>query len=265
MTIHWRRIRAVARKELLELSGNKTLLAALCALPAIMAVTPWLMVWAYAREPDNFAYREMARYYGVLEKGVPAGASLIAVSVEKWLAMFLVAPAFLPIQISGQAIAGEKEKRTIEPLLASPASELEILLGKSLASVVPAVVSTWVFFVLFAVGCDALAYPLLHRLLVPDGLWLFGMIVLAPLLSLLGNGLAVAISARVTDPRIATQLAALFVMPGVGLGGLSMAGLASFSGWFWLGSAFVLVGLDVLLLRWAVRNFDRERILTRWG
>jgi ABC-2 type transport system permease protein len=164
-----------------------------------------------------------------------------------------------------QAIAGEKEKRTIEPLLASPASELEILLGKSLASVFPAVLITWIFFALFALGVDLLSFHLLQHLLVPNSTWMFGMVVLAPLFSLFGNAVAVAISARVNDPRLAQQLAALCVMPVVGVGAATLAGLAQLGPYFYGGLAPVMAVLDVLVLVLAVRLFDRERILTRWG
>jgi ABC-type transport system involved in multi-copper enzyme maturation permease subunit len=259
------RVGAIVRKELRELASNRGLLASLGALPAILAATPWLAVWAYSRQPNDLAMREMARYYHVLQAGIAPGASLIEATVEKWLGLFLVAPMFLPVLISSQAVAGEKEKRTIEPLLASPASELEILLGKSLASVVPAVLFTWAFFALFAAGVDFLSYPLVGHLLVPDRGWAFGMLVLAPLLSLFGNAVAVAISARVNDPRLAQQLAALCVMPMVAVGTVALSGLAQVGPLFYVGLAPMLAVLDIGVLGVAVRLFDRERVLTRWG
>ena len=256
---------AIVRKEVRELLSNRGLLASLAALPAIMATAPWLMVWSYASEANGLAIKEMARYYHVLQPGIAPGISLIEETIKKWLGLFLVAPIFLPVLISSQAVAGEKEKRTIEPLLASPASELEILLGKSLAAVLPAVAFTWAFFVVFAVGVDALSYRLVGHLLLPNRIWMFGMLVLAPLFSLFGNLVAVAISARVNDPRFAQQLAALCVMPVVGLGAAALAGLADVGLGFWFALAPVMVLLDALVLRVAVRLFDRERVLTRWN
>ena len=60
--------------------------------------------------------------------------------------MFLVMPVFVPILISSQSVAGEKERRTLEPLLASPVTAAELVAGKSLASLVPAVGISWVAF-----------------------------------------------------------------------------------------------------------------------
>jgi len=263
--MRWGRVRAVLRKELLELVGNRGLLASLCALPAIMTVVPWGIAWSYAYDPNDVAVREIARYYHVLQQGVLPGASLVEATARQWLGLFLVTPMFLPVLISSQAVAGEKEKRTIEPLLASPASGAEILLGKSLAAVIPATLITWLFFALFSVGMDFIARPLLHRLVVPDATWLFAMVVLAPLLALLGNAIAVAISARLSDPRLTQQLAALCVMPGVGLGVTQLVRFSELGISFYAALAVAVAIVDAGVLALAARLFDRERILTRWG
>jgi ABC-2 type transport system permease protein len=258
-------VRAVLRKELLELSGNRGLVASLCALPAIMTVVPWGIAWSYLLNPDDLGVRELARYYHVLHAGVSPGVSMIEATAKQWLGLYLLSPMFLPVLISSQAIAGEKEKRTIEPLLASPATSGEILLGKSLAAILPATLITWLFFALFCVGMDLLTHKLLHRLLVPDATWLFAMAVVAPLLALLGNAIAVAISARLSDPRLTQQLSALCVMPAVGLGATQLVSFSERGIPFYAAIAAGVALLDVVVLVVATRLFDRERILTRWS
>lgn len=259
------RVRAIVRKELMELLANRALLASLCALPAIMTVVPWGIAFSYAYDPNDAAIREIARYYHVLRTGLTPGAALVEATARQWLGLYLVTPMFLPVLISSQAVAGEKEKRTIEPLLASPASGAEILLGKSLAAVIPATLITWLFFAIFAAGMDAIAHPLLGRLIVPDASWVFAMLVLAPLLALLGNAIAVAISARLSDPRLTQQLAALCVMPGVGLGVTQLVRFSDVGLPFYAAIAVAVALLDLVVLAIAARLFDRERILTRWG
>lgn len=259
------RIQAVLRKELLELASNRGLVASLCALPAIMTVVPMGIAWSYQLNPDDLGVRELARYYHVLHAGLSPGAAMIEATAKQWLGLYLLSPMFLPVLISSQAIAGEKEKRTIEPLLASPATSGEILLGKSLAAILPATLITWLFFGLFCLGMDLLTHRLLQRLLVPDATWLFAMAVLAPLLALLGNAIAVAISARLSDPRLTQQLAALCVMPGVGLGATQLVRFTERGIGFYAGIALAVAVLDVAVLAVATRMFDRERILTRWS
>jgi ABC-2 type transport system permease protein len=263
--MRWVRVRAVLRKELLELMGNRGLLASLCALPAIMTVVPWGIALSYGYVSDDLALREIARYYHVLHKGILPQASLVQATARQWLGLYLVTPMFLPVLISSQAVAGEKEKRTIEPLLASPASAAEILLGKSLAAVIPATLITWVFFALFAAGMDLIGWPLLHRLIVPDATWLFAMVVLAPLLALLGNAISVAISARLSDPRLTQQLAALCVMPAVGLAVTELVRFSELGVSFYAEVSVGVAVLDLCVLAIAARLFDRERILTRWS
>ena len=80
--------------------------------------------------PDAAAERRPGALHGR-----QAGGRLVGI--------FLLMPVFVPILISSQSVAGEKERRTLEPLLAAPVSASELLLGKSLASVVPAVAITW--------------------------------------------------------------------------------------------------------------------------
>jgi len=259
------RVRAVLRKELLELASNRGLLVSLCALPAIMTAVPCLLALSYRWSPSDMNVEAVARYYRVYQRGVLPGASLVMATARQWLSLYLVTPMFLPVLIASQAVAGEKEKRTIEPLLASPATGVELLLGKSLAAVLPAVAITWLFFGVFSVAMNAIGYPLVHRVFVPDATWLFAMGVVAPLLALLGNALSVAISARLGDPRLTQQVAGLFVMPAVGLGVMQLVSLRALglSGYAWV--AVGVAVLDVIVIAVAARLFDRERILTRWN
>ena len=49
---------------------------------------------------------------------------------------------------------GEKTTRTLEPVLATPISVLELLLGKALAAVIPAVGATWISFLIFLLSIE---------------------------------------------------------------------------------------------------------------
>jgi ABC-2 type transport system permease protein len=174
-------------------------------------------------------------------------------------------PVFVPILISSQSVAGEKERRTLEPLLASPVTAAELVAGKSLASLVPAVLITWLAFVLLCVGVDVVAWPLAQGPLMPNALWLFGVLVLAPLFAFFGNGVAVIISARVSEARTAQQLSALVVLPLVGLVAGQVAGfLHAGVGYYAVQGAVVLL-LDGGLLWASIHLLDRERLLSRWG
>src|SRR5262249_60522058 len=102
-------------------------------------------------------------------------------------------------------------------------------------------------------------------MVLPTPMWLFGVFLIAPMFAFFGNGIAVLISARVGDSRLAQQLAGITVLPLVGLaagqfGGFLKAGLT----YYLIITAFV-AGLDLRLLIAATRLFDPERLMTRWG
>jgi ABC-type Na+ efflux pump permease subunit len=265
MTFSIRRMAAVARKDVLDLRKNRGLLWSLAALPAVIVAVPVAVVAAYARRPDDPSLRVMAQFYDSAVTGSQAARFLVDRVLTDWFTMFLMMPVFVPILISAHAIAGEKEKRTLEPLLNSPVTALELVLGKSLASLIPSVCVCLAAFVVLCVGVDVVAWELVQAPLLPNALWLFGVLVVAPLFAFFGNGVAVVISARVGDSRLAQQLSGLFVLPLVGLASGQFAGWLQAGPAYYAAIAMIVLGADVGLLFAARRLFDRERLLSRWG
>ncbi|HXX29682.1 MAG TPA: ABC transporter permease subunit [Myxococcaceae bacterium] len=266
MTFHWRRALAVAWKDGLDLRKNPGLVWSMFALPAVLVVVPALVVWAWVRSPNEGQLRDIALFY---DPAFVAGANATRFVVDRfvaiWFGLYLLMPLFTPILIASQSVAGEKERRTLEPLLASPVSSAELLAGKSLAAVIPAVGITWVAFLVFSIAIDAVAWPLVQTPLLPNAMWLFGVGVVAPLYAFLGNGIAVLVSARVGESRLAQQLSALVVLPLMGVVAGQLAGwLRAGASHYAIQGAVVLL-LDVVLVAASVRLFDRERLVSRWS
>ena len=252
----------IVRKELLELRRSPVLLLSMTSLPLTVVVVPVaLLAWLAHAAPPQAMYW-LQDLYGV--KSASPMAGLVEVLAKNWLPMFLVLPIFLPILLAAQSIGGERERRTLEPLLATPVTTLEIIIGKSVAALLPAVAITWLAAALFCLGVDAVAWPHLHALPLPDFAWLFASLVLSPLLSLFGNAMAVVVSARVVDPRAAQNIAATTVVPLLGLLVVQLAGRISLGQWFYLSFAVGALVADIALIALAVRLFDREELLTRW-
>lgn len=259
------RAKAVLWKDLLELRKNPGMLWSMLALPTVIVLVPLGIVRAYVWNPSDPNLRAMALYYDLTVDTEHAARFLVDKVLADWFVLYLVMPVFVPILISSHAVAGEKEKRTLEPLLSSPVTPLELVVGKSLASLIPSVAVCLLAFVFLCVGVDAVAWPLAHELVLPNTMWTFGVLVIAPLFAFFGNGVAVLISARVGDSRLAQQLAGLFVLPLVGLAAGQFGGvLRAGSGYYALLGLFVLL-LDVAILFAARRLFDRERLMSRWG
>ena len=259
----WPRARAVFQKDFLDLTKNKALLWSMLALPAILVVAPTLVVFAYVHRPDDPNLRVMAQYYDVSVNAEDAARFLVGKVLIDWFAVYLIMPVFVPILISSHAVAGEKERRTLEPLLASPITPLELLIGKSLASLVPSFAICVLAFVGLCVTVDAVTWEVVRGPLLPNAMWIFGVFVIAPLFAFFGNGVSVVISARVGDARLAQQLSGLFVLPLVGLAGGQFAGfLKAGVAYYAALGAFVLL-LDLGLVMAARRLFDRERMMSR--
>ncbi len=248
----------ILRKELLELRRSPVLLLSMISLPAtVVAVPVGLLAWLVHAAPEQ-ALAFVIDIYGANSQGLQMGVAQVL--ARNWLPMFLVLPIFLPILLAAQSIGGERERRTLEPLLATRVSTLSIILGKSIAALVPALAITWVASALFCAGIDLV----IGRLLLPDAAWLFGTLVLSPLLALFGNAMAVVVSSRVLDPRAAQNLAATTVLPLLGLLVVQLAGRIALGPRFYGALALGVAAADVALVFAAVHLFDRERLLTQW-
>ncbi|MGC4123085.1 MAG: ABC transporter permease subunit [Myxococcales bacterium] len=254
----------ILRKELREVLGNRMLVSSLASLPLTMVGVSLAVIATYVNA-DEATVQAMAHYYAPEAKGSGALAGLLDKTLRNSVGFFLAMPAFLPVLIASQSVAGEKERRTLEPLLATPVTALDVVLAKSLAAVIPAMIITLVSFVAFAIGADLLCAKALDRWPLPDAHFAFCLLVLAPLLSFFANCVSVTISARVGDLRLAQSLAGLTVMPIFSVLALQFAGLLTLGGWAYPAAAVLALIVDLGLLRLAVSMFDRDRLLTRWS
>ena len=89
--------------------------------------------------------------------------------------------------------------------------------------------------------------------------------VLGPLAALVGLQLAVCASARTNDARSAQQLGAIFlVVPIAALQVVQFVEGVILTPAMMMSIAALLLAANALLMRIAIRVFDRESILTRW-
>ncbi len=257
----------ILRRELKELRRNRTFFQTMALFPVIMVLLPMGTVlffnviitdFAVAHSPSTVGNCEQVGGLAACDKpGIVAGLMSICFS------FFLPVPTVLPMTIAAYSVVGEKERKSLEPLLATPVRTSELLLGKSLSAIVPATSLCWFSFV---------ALVLLLRLFLPDAiisridipLWLVTIALWTPLLAFVTTMVGVAISAQARDARAAQQYGSLMALPVVGMViGISL-GFFNMN-WLLMGSGFLLL-LTLCLLTYliALRMFQRETILTRW-
>lgn len=196
--------------------------------------------------------------------GLDPAEALARYLLRSTAGMLLLMPVALSATGAAFSIVGEKQQHTLEPILATPITDREFLVGKLCAVLVPTVGVTWVAGMVGAAGTDALLWSRYGGPMLPDRYWIIGAGVLAPLLAAVVILITMRLSARATDPQATVQSTALTVIPGF-LFLLALLGKVLTVFFPALLGACVAAGAGVLwLLRGNVRRFEREEILTRW-
>jgi len=155
----------------------------------------------------------------VLGLGQPALAAPLWVEGNPLaIAYFGMLPSMVAATIAADAFAGERERKTLETLLATPLSENAILLGKGAASVAFALALS-VVCIVCAIATVNLTASRPHLFLGSPALVagaLFGVLASASL----STGVAILVSMKVPVSRAAQQMTSLLGMVISGLVGL---------------------------------------------
>jgi ABC-2 type transport system permease protein len=253
----------VLRREWYETIRNRLLLATILIPPVLLTVAPIVLAGAVGERalPPQLARQVLAQKpeWAGFSPGELAGAF----AVQQFLVFFLLMPAYIPLSIATFSIIGEKQARSLEPVLAAPIRTVELLAGKAIAALVPGVLAGWLTYLVFVALASLVYGPALFGV-VTDGSWLAGVFLLGPAVGLSSVVAGVIVSARVNDPRVAQQVGGVVIVP------IIVLVLAQATGTVLVGpTGYVLLALVVLVvavigLRIGVRLFDREAILTRW-
>jgi ABC-2 type transport system permease protein len=258
----------ILAKELQDLLRNWGILIAL-VIPALLLPSLAIISLYVAAHPPAGLPPELLSLPANLSlppqlEGASPTALAQYAALSPFFLMWLIFPVTIPSILAATSIVGEKEAGTLEPLLATPIRTWELLVGKALASVLPALLLTWSPFGALVYAAKRLTTPdvMAATLLSPP--WLFGIGVLAPTLTLLTVMFLVIVSAWVTEVRTANQLGAVLIAPLVAMIVIqSTQGLTLTMNRI-LGIWAVILALLALTLPIAVRLFQRETILIRW-
>jgi ABC-2 type transport system permease protein len=265
------RIAVILRKELSEFRMNPAavlpvaiVVAAGIAIPIlILTVLPATSGQSLADDEDFVRVVQRAQEGLADLRGLPPAAAAQAFLFQQFLMLFLLTPIVGAVSLAAYSVVGEKQGRSLEPLLTTPISAAELLLGKVLACLIPALVVEGIGLALYLMVLATLAEPgVLGALLTVRSAVLVGLV--GPLGALVALQLTIAVSSRVNDPRSAQQVAVLLVLPIVGVlvGQILGAFLVPTWGLVVVAAGLALVWSVLVLL--GVAMFDRERILTGW-
>ncbi len=256
------KIRAIVEKEIADARKNKMIVISMAMIPILLVAMVLGTAFFMLNSDDGMGEDEMSIIPAELQDMDPVHAFLMMMN-DQYLFYFLLIPMMMPVYIAAHSIIGEKETKSLEPLLATPISVWELLVAKSLAAVVPSVVLTWLSFIVLIVGgYFIMPEPVFRAMIRP--VWIVGMALLSPLLALFSVFSGVIVSSRMNDPRAAQQVTGIFVVPIIAFSLVVLAGKVFLSVPMVILAAAITLVLDCVVLYFAVKLFQRETILTRW-
>lgn len=238
------RLRALLQKEMRQITRSRRTVIAAFAVPILMLIVVTL--------GDIVALR-----IGFGSHRLYLLSSARSVSPETLLRHFslpilvTISSLVTPSILMGDVLLGERERRTLELLIALPITALDVVLAKLTAVLGFALAVTVPVFLLNVLIVSLLGYATPFQEVALAGL------LLAAVLYSAGSGLLVALLAG--EPRAANIVSGLVLGPIVPVEGLILAGVPGESAI--VISFAVLAVLAFLVLLWSLRSASFERLV----
>jgi ABC-2 type transport system permease protein len=234
-------IRSVIRKELREYRRNRFIIVTMAVMPVFFLALPIVNIFTL---PASVSSAMLDRRLGLS------------------LLYMLLIPAVVPAALASYSVVGEREQGTLEPLLTTPISREELLLGKAAAAMIPSVAVGYTAFGVFLACVRLFATSNVATAVFDQRSVLLAQAVFTPLLAGWAIWVGIAISSRSSDVRVAQQLGTLASIPP-----LAIVSLMSFRVIQPTLAVAVTFGVGLLAidgLAWRVVSamFDRERLIT---
>ncbi|MGC9778774.1 MAG: ABC transporter permease subunit [Candidatus Heimdallarchaeota archaeon] len=261
------KITTIFRKEIREILKNKEILITIIIMPIVFSLlVPASMIALSLTDQSDISetdqapdiFRNMTPYWDELNDL----QKITILQANFYLAFLIMIPMIVPMAISSDSIAGEKERKTIEVLLASPVSEEEILLGKALAAAVPSIIISWVAEIIYIIFTNIVVFGIMGRIVLPNIFAGIMFLFLIPTQTFLSTLLMTSISSRSRGAREALQKSGLIVTPylliisAIIFVPLLVHPLLTLASWF------VLVLLTFLTLKITTKTFKRDKLLS---
>jgi ABC-type transport system involved in multi-copper enzyme maturation permease subunit len=231
-----RRIRAIIAKELQMYRRTGSIVVTMSIIPLIFLVQP------------------------VVSALTTSSAAAASIRHHHELLYMLAIPALVPAMLAAYAVVGERAQGTLEPVLTTPLRREELILGKALAVAVPAIVLSYVIFAIFLAIVGIFAHPGVSSALI-RGSDVLAQVIFTPLIATWSIWIAMAISTRATDIRVAQQLSVLASLPTIAVTTLIAFNVLHPSLRLALGLGVGLLVLNRVAWRFVSMLFDRERLI----
>ena len=263
------RVSALMAKETAELRHSTGVLIGPLAMLLTAVLMPIVIVvglpawWSEPLDTAGDVVRVARELAGPLAGSLTDAALVQVLLFHQFLPLVALVPVVGAMTLITTAIIGEKQARTLEPLLATPLTSAELLLAKTGTAFAVALASLVAGYVLLLGLVAALALPGVAASLVsPRALTLVAGV--APAASLVALTLGAIVSTRARDARAAQQAGVVVVLPLVAAFVAQLNGALTLTAGTLAVATLALLAVAAVLAVVAVHAFDRERILTRW-
>ncbi|MBM7788312.1 ABC transporter permease subunit [Tenggerimyces flavus] len=266
--MNWRAIRAIVRRDLAVVARSKAVIVPMIVMPVLFVLVMPVLAGLIAQlelPPRDLADllrtvpQEIVR--DLPEESGPRLAGLVLGSLLPPLT--LVVPLIVAQVIATDAVAGERERGTLEGLLLAPVSDRDLLVAKLLVALIPAYVVLFGGTLVYAIVTDVMLWSAIGGPFLPTVNWLLLVLWLGPSLAGAALALSLVISARTRTIQGAQQIAGVSVLP------LVFIIVGQFSGLVFLNRLLVIVVgvvlwcLAVLFVWIGSRSLARERLGSR--
>jgi ABC-2 type transport system permease protein len=272
--MNWTNIAAIAKKDLMEVRQNQGAWIPMLVVPLVFVIVfpmIFLVLPGQLHLTEN-SLNSAAQLKTMLQNMPPEMTRMFAgldslQSMSLFMLGYMFAPFFLIIPlvfstiIASESFAGERERKTLEALLYSPASDADLFLGKMLAAGVPAVTITWVSFIIYTLEMNIFGNKLFGGFWFPLPSWWPLIFWVTPAIALFGIAFTVLISVKVQTFMAAYQTSASTVLLVLGLIAGQISGVLYLSVGVGLLLGLVVWLVDGVLVYFAVRSFNRSRLL----
>lgn len=264
----------IALKDLSEVKANRTAwlpaviipLVFFVLIPVAILVVPGLDFVKESAFQSNVSIEEIMTILPVEIKTLIAGKTPEQIFPFIFLGylfapMFLIMPLMVSSIIASESFAGERERKTLEGLLYTPTTDIELFFGKVLASFIPAVALSWISFFFYTIIVNLLGYPLMGAIWFPLNSWWPLIFWITPAISLLGVSVTVLVSSKVKTFMEAYQAGGSLVVIVLGLVVGQATGVLYLSVPIGLLVGLVFWLIDVVLVRFCLKSFSRINLI----
>ncbi|MEN4042066.1 MAG: ABC transporter permease subunit [Anaerolineaceae bacterium] len=264
-------IKAIAFKDLLEVRHNRDAWLPMIIVPLIFVI---IMPLAIILIPSQLGAEALSDpEIEMFLRNMPAGMqqhlagldeiqTIVALMLGYMLApLILIFPLMSSTIIAAESFAGERERKTMESLLYTPATDQELFIGKVTAGFIPALIISIGSFLLYTIVLNAAGWSLFERIWFPLPTWYPLIFWITPALALTGVSVTVLISSKTQTFMGAYQSSGSLVLIVMGLVIGQISGVVYLS---------VGVGLVIGLVCWiaalalthiAIKSFNRSKLL----